>query len=439
MTKKINLYFMLVIAVSILLSVSFTTAVSYQLFQKEVFSDLASFARLMNDLDFLEQMKRRDFAKPENELRITWVQADGSVLYDSYTKNSVMENHADRPEILQAMEHGEGTSIRKSKTTGQNIFFYATCSDNGTIIRIAKEAESIFSIFRNTLPATLLLAFFSFFVSLLIARHLTRAFLKPIARLAGDMGHLEEADTYKELVPILDRIRSRHNETLKNMKLRQEFTANVSHELKTPLTSISGYSELIANGMASKKEGRRFAAEIHDNAQRLLTLINDILQLSELDDAPKQNLPMSRVDVYEAARHCMTLLRPSADRQDVSLSLQGTSLFVNGSMDLLEELIYNLCDNAIRYNKKGGHVWLTVSDQLIVRDDGIGIPKKCQKQVFERFFRVDKSRSKKTGGTGLGLAIVKHIVEVHGAELSLDSDEGIGTTVHVRFPESSTM
>lgn len=435
MTKKINLNFMLVIAIAIFLSVSFTTIVSYRLFQKEVFSDLSSFASLIDDLDFMEQMKAKRFTKPQNELRITWIAENGSVLYDSYATDSELDNHGERPEILQAKQSGEGTTVRKSQTMGQNIFFYARRCDNGTIIRIAKEAGSIWNIYRSTFPATICIALLSFLVSLWIARHLTRAFIRPIARLADDMNHLESVSTYKELMPVLEMIRSQHEETLKNIRIRQEFTANVSHELKTPLTSISGYSELIANGMASKKESRHFAEEIHNNAKRLLSLINDILQLSELDDSWEHKLPCTHVDLYELAGNCMGMIKPDADKHGVSVSLNGSSLVVHGNRELLEELIYNLCDNAIRYNKKGGHVWVTITDQLIVQDDGIGISPKYQKRVFERFFRVDKSRSKKTGGTGLGLAIVKHIAEVHNAVISLDSDEGIGTTVHVRFPE----
>ena len=253
------------------------------------------------------------------------------------------------------------------------------------------------------------------------------------------MEHLQNVSTYKELMPFIELIRSRHQEALLNAKIRQEFTANVSHELKTPLTSISGYAELIATGMASKKEGRHFAEEIHGNAQRLLALINDILQLSELDDAPDDSLSFEPVDVYGLAARCVEMLQPIADKHGVTLSLKGTPLVIHADKSLLEELLYNLCDNAIRYNREGGHVWVTVTNQLIVQDDGIGISPKYQKRVFERFFRVDKSRSRKTGGTGLGLAIVKHIAEVHHADIFLDSDVGIGTTIRVLFADNEAL
>lgn len=435
MTKRINLNFIFVIAAAVLLSVSFSTIVSYRLFQKEVFADLSSFAGLLEEMDVLTQMKKEGFAWPENELRITWIAEDGMVIYDSYTNETVLENHIDRPEIIKAMQAGEGTSIRKSQTMGLSIFFYAKRTADGTMIRIAKEAGSIWNVYKNTLPVTLISAFFSFLISIFIARRLTKAFIKPIEQMAEDMEHPENVTVYGELAPFVEKIRAQHEEVLKNAKIRQEFTANVSHELKTPLTSISGYAELIANGMASKKEGRHFAREIYENAQRLLAMINDILQLSELEDSDVGSLSLERIDLSALVSDCMKVIKPMADQHGVCVSLKGTPLFVYGDKRLLEELIYNLCDNAIRYNKKGGHVWVSVTDKLIVQDDGIGIPKKCQKQVFERFFRVDKSRSKKTGGTGLGLAIVKHIAQVHNADISLDSDEGLGTTICVKFSE----
>ncbi|MCX4353106.1 MAG: ATP-binding protein [Lachnospiraceae bacterium] len=436
MTKRINLNFIFVIAAAIILSVSFSTIVSYRLFQKEVFADLASFAGLLEEMDVLDKMKKEGVVQPEDELRITWIAEDGVVIYDSYTRGDVLENHKDRLEIIKAMQAGEGTSIRKSQTMGRNIFFYAKKTADGTIIRIAKEAESIWSVYKNMLPVTLICAFCSFFISVFIARRLTKVLIRPIEQMAEDMEHLENVTVYGELAPFVEKIRFQHEEVLKNARIRQEFTANVSHELKTPLTSISGYAELIASGMASKKEGRHFAREIYGNAQRLLAMINDILKLSELEDSDEDRLSLERADLFALADDCIKMIKPMADKYDVCVSLKGTPLFVYGDKSLLEELIYNLCDNAIRYNKKGGHVWVTVTDKLIVQDDGIGIPKKCQKQVFERFFRVDKSRSKKTGGTGLGLAIVKHIAQVHNADISLDSDEGFGTTICVKFSEN---
>ncbi len=437
MTRKINLNFMFVTAISILLTLLLTTIVSYQMFQKEVFSDLSSIAKLLERLDLIAQMKERGFLEPQSELRITWIASDGSVLYDSYANDAILDNHGARPEISQARKQGEGFCIRKSQTMEQSIFFYALKSADGTMIRIAKETGSLWQIYRNTLPVTLFIAVLSFLVSIFIGRRLTRAFVRPIERMADNMDHMENITAYKELKPFIELIRSQHEETLKNARIRQEFTANVSHELKTPLTSISGYSELIASGMTSPAEGQHFAEEIHRNAKRLLSLINDILQLSELDGFTGHNFSFAPLDVYEIANNCVAMLEPVASAHGITLSLEGAPLKIRANKELIEELLYNLCDNGIRYNKKGGHVWIRVNHHLVVQDDGIGIPKIHQERVFERFFRVDKSRSKKTGGTGLGLAIVKHIAEVHNASLSLESKEGIGTTICVTFPDIS--
>lgn len=299
MARKMNVNFMVVTAVSIILSVFLTTVVSYQFFQKEVFADLSSFVEIMEDLQLMERMEHEGFVNPQEELRITWIAEDGSVLYDSYSGEDVLDNHKQRPEVVQAMQKGQGTSIRKSQTMGQNIFFYAKRAQDGTILRIAKQAGSIWNVYRNTLPITVLIAILSFLISVWIARQLTRAFVLPIEQMAANMGQMENVSTYKELMPFIELIRSRHEEALRNGKIRQEFTANVSHELKTPLTAISGYAELIANGMASKKEGRHFAEEIHRNAQRLLALINDILQLSELDDSSDYKSSFESVDVNQ--------------------------------------------------------------------------------------------------------------------------------------------
>ncbi len=434
MARKINLNFMLVIATSVLLTVLFTTALSYRLFQREVFSNLSAFAGMVEELGFIGRMKEEGGLGEQKELRVTWIAADGSVLYDSYAQDSALKNHRDRPEVREAMEQGEGKSIRQSETMGQNIFFYARKTEDGSVLRIAKEAGSIWSVYCSTLPATVLIAFLSFLISMWIARCLTQSFVRPIAQMADDISHGSQAATYRELAPFMELIRAQHREVLENAKIRQEFTANVSHELKTPLTSISGYAELIANGMASKKEGRRFAGEIHANAQRLLTLINDILQLSELEAPHGQALDLEPVEVYGLAALCLEMIGPVARKHGVSVSLEGKPLTIYGDKGLVGELLYNLCDNAIRYNKKGGHVWIRVYGQLAVQDDGIGISPKYQKRVFERFFRVDKSRSRKTGGTVLGLAIVKHIAEAHNAAITLESEEGRGTVVSVKFP-----
>ena len=217
-------------------------------------------------------------------------------------------------------------------------------------------------------------------------------------------------------------------------RIRREFTANVSHELKTPLTSISGYAEMIENGMAQGDDVRVFAERIRRESNRMLSLVSDIIKLSELDERAMQHREES-VDLYTLAEENIETLKSAAMVRGVQVQLSGRSTVVRGSHTLLSELVYNLIDNAIRYNRDNGTVSVRVTDgTLVVRDTGIGIPKKHQSHIFERFYRVDKSRSKATGGTGLGLAIVKHICEQHGAALTLSSAEGIGTEITVTFP-----
>lgn len=217
--------------------------------------------------------------------------------------------------------------------------------------------------------------------------------------------------------------------------IRRDFTANVSHELKTPLTSISGYAEMIATGMARPEDVRVFAERIRRESNRMLNLVTDIIKLTELDETELAE-QTEEVDLYALAEECVEILHSAAMLRGVSVTLSGYHTVIRGNRTLLNELIYNLLENAIRYNRDNGTVSLWVADRTVsVRDTGIGIPKAHQNRVFERFYRVDKSRSKETGGTGLGLAIVKHIVEQHHATLKLDSREGIGTEITVRFPD----
>ena len=254
---------------------------------------------------------------------------------------------------------------------------------------------------------------------------------------SGNGAGFGEKTDYEELTPFIEMIKKQHQDIVESAQLRQEFTANVTHELKTPLTAISGYAELIETGMASEQDVVRFATGIHKSANRLLTLINDILRLSELDSS--QEMPVERLNLYQLATASVEMMGLSARKHQVSLEIQGEDSFVMGNKQMLEELLYNLCDNAIRYNNENGSIKVEVTSAgkqtvLTVQDTGIGIPKEHQERIFERFYRVDKSRSKQTGGTGLGLAIVKHIISRHNAGIELQSEVGRGTTVRVIFP-----
>jgi len=289
----------------------------------------------------------------------------------------------------------------------------------------------------NTLVIVLVIALCILFVCMGISHYLTKKLVEAIEKLATNIMLVDENNVYEEIRPFVNTIKEQHVNIINNAQLRQEFTANVSHELKTPLTAISGYAELIGNGMTGKEDTIRFSNEIHSNANRLLSLINDIIKLSELDEADHQ-MEMERIDLYKLAENCVQMMQVTAEKQGIRLTLQGESAMTMANKGLMDEVFYNLCSNAIRYNKPGGSVTVTVGTKderpfLSVADTGIGIPKECQERVFERFYRVDKSRSKSTGGTGLGLAIVKHIVAQHNAALHLDSELGEGTTIEIVF------
>jgi len=289
-------------------------------------------------------------------------------------------------------------------------------------------------------PAILILIFVILAISKMLSDVLTKSLLLPIEQMSENLDHLEDITTYKELMPFINTIQEQHKNILMNAKMRQEFTANVSHELKTPLTAISGYSELIQNGMTNEEETIRFAGEIHKSAKRLLTLINDTIRLSQLDTS-EQKVIYEAIDLYKIAEDCVNMLKFSAENHGITISIHGTNAYLEGNKEMLEEVVYNLCDNAIRYNNEGGKVDVTVKPvkgkiYLCVEDNGIGISKEHQERIFERFYRVDKSRSKSTGGTGLGLAIVKHIIQQHGAHMELTSEKGKGTKIEIEFSKS---
>ena len=374
------------------------------------------------------------------DLRITLIAADGSVIFESATTQQ-MENHLTRPEIQQAMSSGVGKDRRDSQTLGYETYYYAISLSNGEILRIAQDSETLWSIYDAALPAIVVSCIAMMFVAAVMAGLLTRSLVKPVLKMTDDLDHIQDNVPYKELVPFAESIHSDRILRENNEKMRQEFTANVSHELKTPLTSISGYAELIETGIAKADDIPDFGRKIHVEAKRMIQLVNDIIQLSHLDNFDNTGTPpaMETVDLLDVAKECVERQKVNAKRAFISLTYIGENAPVLGSRSMLDELCQNLCDNAIRYNRPGGKVQIIVSCgrdghcSLAVKDNGIGIPQEAQTSVFERFYRVDKSRSKATGGTGLGLAIVKHIALIHNARIKLDSQVDVGTTITVTF------
>ena len=383
-------------------------------------------------------------------VRCTLIAEDGTVLYDNES-TAALPSHADRPEFRQALAEGSGTSTRESKTMDRETHYYALRLDTPAgvqVLRVGEEVDNIWGLSADTLPLLVCALVVILLGAGLFSAWLTRLLVQPINRLAENLDTIEADVPYEELIPLARTVQTDRKLREDNETMRREFTANVSHELKTPLTSISGYAELIETGMAKTADVPTFAARIHKEAQRMIALVSDILQLSELDStqaARGQSAPpdMVPVDLAALVKEIAQTMTVNARKAYVTLQYDARPATVKGCRDQLVELTTNLCDNAIRYNRPGGHVELRCGvgadgcPFLEVEDNGIGIPQDSQSRVFERFYRVDKSRSKATGGTGLGLAIVKHIALLHDARIDLQSQVGTGTTIKVTFPKNS--
>lgn len=438
MKKKILREFMMVALTTILVTTLLVTAVFYNFFRREIMDELRTFTRVLQSTGVFEHKEDLADYSGLEDLRISMIASDGTVLYDNDVDVGVLGNHGDRPEVADAFLYGEGQSVRRSDTLDQSTFYYAVRQKDGSVLRLAREASSIWRVFKSAFPILAIMAILEFALCGLLAARATRSLMAPIEQLAEHLDESGDVPVYREMIPFVRTIQKQHEDILKNARMRQEFTANVSHELKTPLTSISGYAELIEHHMVSADNIPRFAGEIHKSANRLLLMINDIIRLSELDAMETTSLSFDRIPLYQLAENCVNMMQVNAEKHRVTLKLKGVPCFIHGNREMVEETLYNLCDNAIRYNNEGGSVAVTaepLGNQVIlsVEDTGIGIPKEHQDRVFERFYRVDKSRSKATGGTGLGLAIVKHIVAQHGAELKLESEAGKGTKITILF------
>ena len=439
MKRRILTSFVAVIVTAVALTTVLMTLLAYNLFEGRVLDGLRMNAGLLGAM-IGEQGEGALEDAVDGELRLTLVGPAGDVRFDNSADPDAMDNHADRPEVQVARRDGSGQAVRDSATMDRSMFYYAVRLEDGSVLRVAEEANSLFSIFLHTLPLILAVLCVMVLLCVIAAKHLTAGLIRPIEQMTADLGGVRSVARYPELEPFVDMIEKQHDEILKSADMRVEFTANVSHELKTPLTSISGYAELIESGMATGDQVTRFAGEIHQSANRLLTLINDIIRLSQLD-GPMHDTTVEPVDLAQVAASTVQQLSLNAHRMGVTMELDTRPAVISADRQMMEELLFNLCDNAIRYNVIGGSVRVEVRplrDKVIicVQDTGIGISEEHQKHVFERFYRVDKSRSKATGGTGLGLAIVKHIAARHEAEIEIDSALGRGTAITVTFPRA---
>ena len=378
----------------------------------------------------------------DSEVRYTLIDHSGAVLFDSEVAEvSALENHAGRPEVQAAFAAGQGVSTRQSETLDRQTRYFALRLDGDRVLRAAVDVPNWLGLFLLILPTLAAVCLPVFGMAAVLSFWLTRRMVQPITHMAQHLDTIEADVPYEELIPLAHTVQADRQLQADNETMRREFTANVSHELKTPLTSISGYAELLETRMARPEDVPEFGRRIHKEAGRMISLVSDILQLSELDGQQRQNFEPVPVDLAALVRDTAANMTMNARKAYVTLQYTApdTPLMVQGGRDLLAELAMNLTDNAIRYNRPGGHVQISCGTAdgcpyLQVEDNGIGIPQDAQSRVFERFYRVDKSRSKATGGTGLGLAIVKHIAMLHGAKIDLRSTVGTGTTVRVEFP-----
>lgn len=380
--------------------------------------------------EYLEQMDN-----VEVRTRVTRIGRDGSVLYDSRRDESTLENHGDRKEVQDAFRVGEGEDIRRSVTVKEDMYYYALLLDDGTVLRVSKMVDSLASTAMTLFPLMGGIALLMVLFAMLLARWQTDRLIKPINEL--DIEHPLDNAVYEELTPLLVAMDKQNKEKEAVSNMRKEFSANVSHELKTPLTSISGYAEIMKNGMVRNTDIPEFSERIYKEARRLITLVEDIIKLSKLDEESVE-LEKQSVDLYELTREIISRLSPQASQKNVRMELTGEPVKYVGIRQILDEMIYNVCENAIKYNNDGGCVTVWVGNTLngpkvSVSDTGIGIPEEHHERIFERFYRVDKSHSKERGGTGLGLSIVKHGALLHGAKVSVDSTPGRGTKIEMQF------
>ncbi len=395
-----------------------------------------------------EPQKLSKFAS--KDLRITLIDSKGGILYDSDAETVKMENHNDREEVIDAFAKGVGEDLRYSSTLQAKVFYFAKRLNDGKVLRLGMRQANLQQVFSKTIPYLIVLLAAIVAAAILIAIGLSRAFISPLQKLVDQLGTpewMKIENVYKEIAPLVNTIRKQDlelqltieqlsNEKQKITHLKDEFTANASHELKTPLTSISGYAELIENDMAKPEDVKMFAGKIHKEALRLQSIANDIITLSKLDGQQGELFDLNeKVNLWNVAHGCVEDLSLKASKKSVSVSLDGDKAAeIQGNSKLLYEMVFNLVDNSIRYTEQGGKVAVVVEPgAIVVKDTGIGIPEECQSRVFERFYRVDKSRSKETGGTGLGLAIVKHIAEVLHATIQLNSAVGFGTEIRIGF------
>ena len=436
MRLKIQKSMMVILAVTLVLFYVILSVILYNqnmsILRAEVKQEAKYICTAVNisGTEYLEQMDNID-----ESTRVTRIDESGNVLYDSRRDADTLDNHSGREEVREALKSGEGEDVRRSVTVEKDLYYYALLLEDGSVLRVSREVDSLASTALTMLPVIGGLAVLMIIFAMLLAKWQTARLIKPINEL--DLEQPLDNDVYTELSPLLTAMdrQNREKEAVSNM--RKEFSANVSHELKTPLTSISGYAEIMKNGMVRPADIPVFSERIYKEARRLITLVEDIIKLSKLDEESVE-LEKQEVDLYDLTREIVSRLSPQAFQKNIRMELTGEPVKYVGIRQILDEMVYNVCENAIKYNNDGGRVTVWVGNTLegpkiSVADTGIGIPKEHHERIFERFYRVDKSHSKERGGTGLGLSIVKHGALLHGAKVSVDSSPGRGTKIEMQF------
>lgn len=410
----------------------------YGYFEKQIFLELETESSLLEGYDLFENSTDLErISKLKTKNRITLIHTDGTVYFDNTVDISTMENHALRSEFLKAKESGVSTAGRYSSTMLEKTLYFAKQLESGDILRVSCEQHSVGVLVLGMSQILLVMLVIAMIISGIIANILSKKIIQPLNHI--DLENPEATNVYEELKPFTKRIAEENFEKSQREELRQQFTANVSHELKTPLTSISGFAEILKQGGTDEQTTKDFAESIYDESRRMITLVNDIIKLSKLDEK-SISMEKEALSLREIAREAMEVLGPVAENKKVSINFSGDSGLFNGVRPVIYEMVYNLMDNAIKYNRTGGTVNIKIESLmdshkviLTIQDNGIGIPEREKERIFERFYRVDKSRSRELGGTGLGLSIVKHAAKYHNASILLNTKEGEGSTFTVIF------
>lgn len=452
MTKKIFSSIFAAAVIVFFISIALIMGVLYNYFsdvqmqQLHIQAELAARGVELKGEDYLNRLD-------DNDCRVTWIDQEGNVLFDNKASSGGMENHLQRREIIDALRSGTGEDKRYSATLMERQLYAAVRLTDGTVLRLSGSQYTWWSLLLEMLQPILLTGAAAAGISLFLAFQLSKWIVHPLNTLNLDKP--EAPAEYEEIIPLLERIESqqrrlqRQEAELKQRRaeleeaeqIRREFTANVSHELKTPLQSISGYAEILSAGMVKNADVPKFSEQIYFESKRLTALVEDLIHLSHLDEGTG-DMHRMETDLYKLAEETLRRLAPAAEAAGISLSLDGSTAVVDGIPALLGGILYNLCDNAVKYNQPGGKVEVCIKPGdkevlLSVLDTGIGIEESEQGRIFERFYRVDKSHSKKAGGTGLGLSIVKHSARLHNADIRIDSEPGKGTRIEVSFPKSA--